>query len=141
MKIKLITYLLIGFQTILFSQQTKTNLTANITLGHAPDCRGSQGICTFQTLNNNKSTSNTQVRFNKENNELILVLSKTTLDKTNKLKLLSNKLEKGFYLYTFDEEFILSKELKDALNIKELTKIKQGDYLVKNNQRPNNYKP
>jgi len=132
MKIKLITYILIGFVSITFAQQAnRSNLTTNITFGHAPDCKGFQGICTFKTIKSNKSNSNTQVNFNKENNELTLVLSKTTLDETNKLKLLSNKLEKDFYLYTFDNDFILSKELKEALNIKELTKIKQGDYLVK----------
>lgn len=115
-----------------FSQQTnKTNLTANITFGHAPDCRGSQGICTFQTLSSNKSISNTKTSFNKESNELTLVLSKTTLDQTSKLKLLSNELEKNFYLYTFDKDFILPKEIKDVLNIKKVSKIKQGNYLVK----------
>ena len=117
---------------LIFSQQTnKTNLNLSITFGHAPDCRGSQGVCTFKTLSCNKSTSNTQVSFNKERNELTLILSKTNLDETNKLKLLSNKLEKDFYLYTFEENFVLPTEIKQALNIKNLSKIKKGDYLVK----------
>jgi len=116
---------------LIFSQIQNQTLNTEMEFGHAPDCFGSQGICTFKTLSNKKSISNTQVSFNKENNELILVLSNTTLDETNKLKLLSNELEKDFYLYTFDEDFILSKELKEALDIKELTKIKQGNYLVK----------
>jgi hypothetical protein len=93
-------------------------------------CNGGHGMCYIESASN-KSTSNTQVSFDKESEELTFIFSKATLDIPNKSKLLSNKLEKDFYLYSFDEDFILSKELKEALKITKLTKIKQGDYLVK----------
>jgi hypothetical protein len=127
----ILVFLLISYTTILFPQIQNKTINTEIEFGHAPDCYGSQGICTFKTLSNSKSTSNTQVSFNKDSKELTLVLSNTTLDQTNKDKLLNNELEKDFYLYTFYEDFILSNELKETLNITKLTRIKKGNYLVK----------
>lgn len=131
MKKQILIILLISFTALLYSQtQSKTIINANLNLsGLHCDNKPPLGPCGITTTN--KSTSNTQISFNKDNNELTFVFSKTTLDITNKSKLLNNELEKGFYLYTFDEDFILSKELKEALNITILTKIKQGSYLVK----------
>jgi len=131
-KLILISFFIISYQS-LFSQKNKTTpiANANVSFGrNYSNCRQPGSFCELN-VSNNKSISNTQISFNRDSKELTLVLSKTTLDQTNKLKLLSNKLEKDFYLYTFDEDFLLSKELKEALNIKELTKIKQGNYLVK----------
>ena len=113
----------------IFSQTYSKTINADLDFS-GKMCNGGFGVCYMNTTAN-KSTANTQISFNKESNELILMFSKTTLDQTNKGKLLNSKLEKDFYLYTFDEDFLLSKELKEALNIKELTKIKQGNYLVK----------
>ena len=55
MKTKIIlTLLLIGFTTILFSQETKSTkaINANISFGHAPDCFGNSGVCTFISSQN-----------------------------------------------------------------------------------------
>ena len=133
MKKQILIILLISFTTLLYSQNQNKTVNTVLEFGHAPDCRGSQGSCTFKT-STNKSSANTQVSFDKENNELTFIFSKTNLEETNKLKLLSNELEKDFYLYTFDEDFILSNDIKKALNIKDLSKIKKGNYLVKVNK-------
>lgn len=132
MKTKIfLTYLLIGFQTILFAQNKLSNKAyANITFGHAPDCVGYSGACTF-TATQNKTSSNAEVSYNKANKELILTLSKSYLDNNNKAKVLSNELEKDIFLYDFKTDFVLSNELMTALNINGLTKIKQGNYLVR----------
>ncbi len=119
----LFTYILILFSFLLYAQKN-----ANITFGHGPDCRGNSGTCTFE-VSQNKTQSNTQLSFNKDNNELTLVIAKT--DIASKLKLTNNKLEKGFYLYSFDENFKLPAEALTLLNITNKTKIKKGDYLVK----------
>lgn len=119
--------------TQIFSQKSKKIFTINAetSIGrNLSDCRHPGSFCGFKTTTD-KSTANTQVSFNKESNELTLVFSKTTLEQTNKDKLLNNKLEKDFYLYTFNQDFILPKEVKDALNITKFSKIKQGNYLVK----------
>ena len=72
-----------------------------------------------------------RVSFNKESEELIIVLDNTKLDTENKSKILNNKLEKDNFLYSFDEDFILSDEIKKALDIKQFTKIKKGNYLAR----------
>ncbi len=113
----------------IFSQTQNKTIDVDVSW-NGKMCNGGHGMCYIDS-STNKTTSNTKIIYNKESNELTLVLSKTTLDETNKGKLLSNKLEKDFYLYTFDEDFILSKELKEALNITKFSKIKQGNYLVK----------
>jgi len=113
----------------LFSQTYGKTINADLDF-NGKMCNGGFGVCYMNPITN-KSTSNTKISFDKESNELTFIFSKTTLDTTNKSKLLKNELEKNFYLYTFDEDFILSKQIKEALNIKELTKIKQGNYLVK----------
>ncbi len=115
--------------TQLFSQTQSKTINVN-TSWNGRMCNGGHGMCYIDS-SSNKSASNTQVRFDKASKELIFVFSKTTLDSTNKEKLLSNKLEKDFYLYTFEEDFALSKALKEALNIKAFNKIKKGNYLVK----------
>lgn len=129
MKKQAIIFILMFFTNIIFSQtQSKTINADTDWSGHM--CNGGHGMCHIDS-STNKTTSNTQVSFDKENKELTFIFSKTTLDQTNKGKLLNSKLEKDFYLYTFDEDFILSNDIKDALNIKNLSKIKQGNYLVK----------
>jgi len=104
---------------------------ANITFGHAPDCFGNSGICTFQSLGTNKSSANTSVTFNKENSELILKLDVTKIEESSKLHFMNNEIEEDTYLYSFDTDFILSNDLKTALNILDFNKIKKGIYLVK----------
>jgi len=129
MKKQLTTLLLIGFTAILFSQ---TTIRANVSFGIGPDCRGNQGTCTFAIGGNNKSnTTNTTINYNKENKELILTFDNINLETENKSKLLNNKLEKDFYLYKFDKIFVLPQDILIALGIKNQTKIKQGNYLVK----------
>jgi len=122
----------------LFAQETfKKSLNTNITFGHAPDCLGFSGICAFQTESNSKTKNTTQMQYVAVNKELILVFAKSSLEKTNTAKLLNNELEKGYYLYAFDEDYVLPDNIKTALNIsKQLTHIKKGSYLVKevNNQ-------
>lgn len=121
----ILTYLLIGFTTILFSQtQSKSTKSLDIGLGDGTPCTNMGFGC--QT---NKTTA--QMRFDKENNELTLVFSKTSLDTDNKAKILSNELEKDFYLYSFDIDYALPNEIVTALDIKGFSKIKHGDYLVK----------
>lgn len=128
MKKQLITLLFIGFQTFLFSQKS---ISANVNMGrNYSDCNHPGSFCGVDS-NTTKSNANATITYNNEKNELTFIFSNTTLDTTNKSKLLNNKLEKDFYLYTFDEDFILPKEIKDALNIKNLSKIKKGNYLVK----------
>ncbi len=121
----LITILFIDFTIILFSQNT-----ASIEFGSGPDCRGNSGICTF-AVNSSKSNSNMEIIYTKNNNELIFVIYKSKIENSSKLKLTNNELEKGFYLYSFDEDFILPIKVLNQLNITEKTKIKQGNYLVK----------
>ncbi len=119
---------MISFQTVLFSQQNKS-MSADIDW-NGTMCNGGQGACYINT-SSNESESNANISFNKENKELIIVLDNAKLDTENKSKLLNNELEKGFHLYTFDTDFILSNEIKTALDIKEFTKIKQGNYLIR----------
>ena len=127
MKIKtLITFLMIGFTTILFSQNVTINAKTN---WNGRMCNGGHGMCYIESTSN-KSTSNTTLTFNKENKELILEISKIKLDDTSKLKLTNNELEKDFYLYTFDNDFELSIEIKNSLGITNLSKIKKGNYLI-----------
>jgi len=134
-KIILISFFILNYQ-FLFSQKNKITILANANVSFGrnySNCRQPGNFCEFKT-STNKSTANTQVSFDKENNELTFIFSKTNLEETNKLKLLSNELEKDFYLYTFDEDFILPNDIKKALNIKDLSKIKKGNYLVKVNK-------
>ncbi len=121
----------------LHAQETfKASISADITFGHAPDCMGFSGICTFQTESSGKTEMTTQMQFNAENKELILVLPKASLEALNTAKLLNNELEKGYYLYAFEEDYVLPNNIKTVLNITKLTQIKKGSYLVKeiNNQ-------
>ena len=127
MKKQIITLILISFTTILFSQNVTINAKTNWS---GRMCNGGQGMCHIDS-NSSESESNTKISFNKKSSELTFIMSKTKLDNTSKLKLTNNVLEKDFYLYTFDEDFLLPAEIKDALNIKKLSKIKQGNYLVK----------
>ena len=116
----IITFLLIGFTTILFSQTKSINANTSYT---GLNCRGNSSAPCAVDYVPNKSLSNTQISFNNENNELIFIISKAKIDTTSKSKLLDNKLEKDIYLYSFDEDFILSDEIKTSLGIKEYTKI------------------
>ncbi len=130
----LLIYLSICFTTIVLSQNKNKTINVSTDLsGLHCDNKPPNGPCGI-SYPKNKSSANTQVGFDKENNELTFIFSKTNLEETNKLKLLSNELEKDFYLYTFDEDFILSNDIKKALNIKDLSKIKKGNYLVKVNK-------
>lgn len=117
---------MIGFTTILFSQNVTINAKTN---WNGRMCNGGHGMCYIESTSN-KSTSNTTLTFNKENKELILEISKIKLDDTSKLKLTNNELEKDFYLYTFDNDFELSIEIKNSLGITNLSKIKKGNYLI-----------
>ncbi|MCF6307264.1 MAG: hypothetical protein L3J09_04840 [Flavobacteriaceae bacterium] len=119
----LFTYILILFSFLLYAQKNAT-----VTFGHGPDCRGNAGTCTFG-VSQNKANSNTQLSFDAKNNELILVITKT--DTASKLKLTNNQLEKGVYMYSFNEDFELPTTVLNQLNITDKTKIKKGDYLVK----------
>lgn len=122
----IITYLLIGFTTILYAQNTiKANSSWTGRL-----CNGGHGMCHINTTNN-EATANTQLILNQDQNELTLVISKTKIDHTSKLKLTNNELETDFYLYNFDESFELPNDLLNALGITNFTKIKKGNYLVK----------
>jgi hypothetical protein len=125
----ILTYLLIGFQTILFSQENKT-INANSSW-NGLHCRGaSSAPCTIDYVSN-KAQSNTIISFDKENNELILKISISKIDSTSKAKLLNKELEKNFYLYTIDEKHVLSADIKNMLGITDFTKIKTGNYLIK----------
>jgi len=128
MKKQVITLLFISFTAILVAQ---TTIRANVSFGHAPDCWGNQGTCAFTTGDNNKSNTNTTIVYNKENKKLILTFNNTNLEIDNKSKLLNTKLEKNFYLYNFEEDFVLPQDILSALGVKNQTKIKQGNYLVK----------
>jgi hypothetical protein len=108
--------------------KTKTINTA-VSFGHAPDCAGYSGSCTF-TSTTTKKYANSQASYNKENNTLTFIFNNKT-NSTNITKLKHEQLEKDFYLYNFDETTILPKEVVQQLNIKGNTKIKKGNYLVK----------
>jgi len=127
MKFKL-TALFILFTTILLSQNI-LNINSNWNGRH---CNGGVGLCAIDI--SSKTQANTQMTYNSEHNELTLIISKTKLGSENKLKLTYNKLEQGFYLYEFDENFRLSNEILSQLNIKFKTKIKKGNYLIKETQ-------
>lgn len=111
--------------------KSNTQLNISITFGHAPDCYGNSGICTFQIMKNKKIYINNIMQFNIYKNELKLVLNKMSLTNKNINKLLNDKLTKGFYRYVINENFVLSKEIKKELNIDEFTIIKKGVYLVR----------
>lgn len=123
----ILSILLIGFQSLLFSQ---TIAFANLSFGHAPDCVGHSGICAFQTANNNKLIANTEVSFDNVNKEIVLIFNNNELDLVSKAKLLSNKLAKDLFLYNFDTDFVLPDEIKTTLKIEEFTEIKQGNYFI-----------
>ncbi len=120
---------LLCLSSIAYSQEQNTTLNATIVFGHGPDCRGYSGICSFQSISNKKAEANTQISFNRESNKLtFIVLIKDTV---TKLKITNNELEKGFYLYNFEEDFVLPREILNNLGITNATKIKKGNYLVK----------
>lgn len=123
---KTLYILALSFQTLLFAQTQKINV--NTDFGHAPDCNGYQGICAFHS--SNKKT-NTKLSYDASKNELTITIVKDKLTEINRQKLTNNKLEDGFYLYRFDENYVLPTEIISKLNIKDKKQIKKGQYLVK----------
>ncbi len=120
----LLTYIFIGYTAIALSQNVAQR---QLTFGQGPDCRGNQGICSFSAAG--KTIANTQLSYDAKNNLLILVIAKT--DTASKLKLTQNKLEDTLYLYNFDENYDLPDDILNLLGITGKTKIKKGNYLVK----------
>lgn len=126
-----ILVLLFGVSTTQLFSQTQ-NKTANATINfNGLHCNNIPPLGPCGITVTNKINSNTVISYNKVQNELTFTFSTTTLDTETKNKLLNSKLEKNFYLYTFDEDFILSEELKIKLNIQKFSKIKKGNYLIK----------
>lgn len=128
---KYILYVFIFIQSVYTQVKPEKAVDVTITFGHAPDCYGYSGICTFQTKKNVKVNTNKITRFNRYNNELRLVFNIDHLTDLNIKKLLSNKLTKGFYRYIINEDFELSKEVKNELQIIKYNKIKKGVYLIR----------
>ena len=81
--------------------------------------------------NTDKNTANSKITYNTKTNELTITILKSKTEKQELNKLKTKQLEKGFYLYTVDKEFILPQEIIKQLDIKNKTKIAKGDYLVK----------
>lgn len=115
----------------LVAQTHLKTTTATVKFGKWTDCERTGGICTFNTTTGGKKNSTTQVQFNAVNNELILTFTKNSLQQQNNLNVLKNKLEKGYHLYAFTEDYIVPKNIKEALSITNVTKIKKGNYLIK----------
>lgn len=104
---------------------------ANINFGHAPDCRGNSGACTFQTLQQ-KNESNRELTYDSKTHELILIFKQDELSLENKTKLLHQELEQDLFLFKIDNDFDLTNDLKNRLNIEQkYYLVKQGYYLVK----------
>ena len=128
---KLILILVMSFITkTLYAQNTKT-IQTNVGFGrNLQDCRHPGSFCGMQT-NTNKTTANSQITYNNKTNELTITILKSKTEKQELIKLKTNQLEKGIYLYSVLDDFMLPKEILKQLGIKNKTKIVKGDYLVK----------
>lgn len=129
MKLLLLSFIFI--QSVCAQLKVDKPVDISITFGHAPDCLGNSGICTFRVLKKSWINPNKITRFIVYKNELKLVFNKMYLTDKNIKNLLSNKLIKGFYSYVLNEDFVLSNEIKKELKIIKFNKIKKGAYLVR----------
>ena len=124
---KIITVLLLISAINVFSQQKRIN--GDLELGHAPDCRGNSGICTFHT-SNNKSKSETQLTYQPKTRELLIVLDKQKLGQDNTDKLLTEQRTKGKMQYRFTYNNPLPPDVIQQLGLKGKVYIKKGTYPV-----------
>lgn len=76
--------------------------------------------------------TNAQMSYNEETKELMLVFNINTLNADIKSKLLNNKLEKDYFLYTNPQDYRIPNYIKEALDMDyQIKNIKKGLYLVK----------
>jgi hypothetical protein len=128
MKKQIIILLLISFQTLLCFAQKETYQT-KIGFRNSETCLFEfGGMCGV----GNKSVNNVKYYTN-ENNEIIFEIDRDFLTNLEEEKILGQKPEKGKIIYIFDlkKDFIIPNNILITLGIKNLSKIKQGNYLVK----------
>jgi len=84
-KKSILTYLLIGWQVMLYAQTKQPQVFAGITFGSGPVCEVSADVCSMQT--GTKSQHNTGFIYQPKTQELLVVLDKKQLNQDNKAKL------------------------------------------------------
>lgn len=130
---KIIHIALLCLTTIAFSQQKKTLINAELSLGRlGADCSG-RGACGFNT-STTKAQANTQVTYNKDNS-ITLIIDRSKITKEEEFKIVGQYLTSTSKVneltFVMEEDLTLEAETKIGLKMGNyLTKIAKGNYPV-----------
>ncbi len=124
----LITYLMLGWQLMVYAQVKAPQTAAHITFGSGPACEVSANVCGMDTAS--KAPKDTQLIYQPKTRELLIRLDKQKLGKENTDKLLSEQRTKGKMQYRFTYDNPLPPDVVQQLGLKGKVYIKKGVYPI-----------